>query len=243
MLKLYSDLASWWPLVSAPEDYAEEAAFFAQQFSRAGLPQQPTLLELGSGGGNNASFLKQMFARVTLSDLSAQMLAVSRGLNPECEHVQGDMRTLRLGRTFDAVFIHDAIEYMTTLDDLRQALETAALHCKPGGVALFVPDVVRETFTPSTQAHGNDGSGRSIRFLEWTYDPDPNDTQYSVDFAYVLHEDGQPARHDFETHTFGLFPRAEWLRLLAEVGFSSAEAVRDEYARDVFVAKKIGGGS
>ena len=32
---------------------------------------------------------------------------MSRSINPECEHVQGDMRTLRLGREFDAVFVHD----------------------------------------------------------------------------------------------------------------------------------------
>ena len=36
---------------------------------------------------------------MTLVDLSEEMLAVSRELNPECEHLQGDMRTLRLGRT------------------------------------------------------------------------------------------------------------------------------------------------
>ena len=47
----------------------------------------------------------------TLSDLSPQMLSLSRTLNPGCEHVLGDMRTLRLGRTFDAVFVHDAVMY------------------------------------------------------------------------------------------------------------------------------------
>jgi hypothetical protein len=53
------------------------------------------------------------------------MLELSRGLNPECEHVVGDMRPLHLGRQFDAVFVHDAVMYMTTEDDLRQAMETA----------------------------------------------------------------------------------------------------------------------
>ena len=56
------------------------------------------------------------------------------------EHLQGDMRTLRLGRQFDAVFVHDAIEYMTTEDELRQAVATVYAHCRPGGVAVLVPD-------------------------------------------------------------------------------------------------------
>ncbi len=237
MLKLYTDLATWWPLVSDPADYAEEAAFFTQIFHGAGLPPSPTLLELGCGGGNNASYLKKMFSQVTLTDLSPDMLLVSRGLNPECEHVQGDMRTLRLGRAFDAVFVHDAIDYMTTPADLRQALETASVHCKPGGIALFVPDWVRETFEPSTSHHGHDGAGRAIRYLEWTFDPDESDTMYTTEFAYVLREDGRPTRVEHEAHICGLFPRAEWLRLLEEVGFTPA-VVRDEYNRDLFVGRR-----
>ena len=90
------------------------------------------VLELGSGGGNNASHLKAHF-RLTLVDRSPQMLAVSRRLNPECEHVEGDMRSVRLGRTFDAVFVHDAIAYMTTEDDLRAVFATAFEHCRPAG--------------------------------------------------------------------------------------------------------------
>ena len=105
------------------------------------------MLELGSGGGNNAFHLKKEF-ELTLVDLSADMLAVSKALNPECEHVQGDMRSVRLGRTFDAVFVHDAIEYMTTEDDLRQAVQTVYAHCRPGGVAVLVPDDIAENFEP-----------------------------------------------------------------------------------------------
>ena len=109
-----------------------------------------TLLELGSGAGHNAVHLKRRF-RCTLSDVAPGMLDLSRELNPECEHVAGDMRTLRLGRTFDAVLVHDAIVYMTTRDDLRAAAATAFLHTRPGGAAIFAPDYVRETFAEQTE--------------------------------------------------------------------------------------------
>lgn len=237
MLKMYDELASWWPLLSPPEDYAEEAAFFGQVLTEAGLPPSPSLLELGSGGGSNAYYLKKTFADVTLTDLSPQMLAVSQSLNPDCEHLQGDMRTLRLGRTYDVVFIHDAIDYMTTSQALRQAIETAFVHCKAGGMALFVPDHVRETFQPSTDHGGNDGDGRALRYLEWTYDPEENDTMYTTEYVYLLREGNGPTRVEHEQHICGLFPRAEWLRLLGEVGFQ-AEIVRDEYQHDIFVARR-----
>ena len=238
MRKLYTGLSTWWPLLSPPEDYLDEASFFYEVLVRAGpLPSAPTLLELGCGGGNNAVHLKAHFSQVTLTDLSPQMLAVSSTLNPECEHLPGDMRTLRLGRAFDVVFIHDAIDYMTTLHDLRLALETAFLHCTPGGLALVVPDHVRETFEPSTEHGGTDGDARALRYLEWTYDPDDTDTTYTVEYAYLLRENDQPASVEHEQHICGLFPRGEWMRLLREVGFQP-EITRDQNGRDVFVARR-----
>jgi SAM-dependent methyltransferase len=130
---------------------------------------------LGSGGGNNASHLKKHF-QLTLVDVSPGMLEVSRRLNPECEHIQGDMRTIRLGRAFDAVFIHDAIEHMTPEANLRRAIQTAYEHCRPGGAAFFAPDHSRETFRPSTDHGGYNRGRRALRYLEWSWDPDPEDT-------------------------------------------------------------------
>jgi len=237
MTRLYGDLADWWPLVSPPEEYAEEAALYLSLLAEAGLPGEPALLELGSGGGSNAFHMRRAFAHVTLTDLSPAMLAVSRALNPGVEHVEGDMRGLRLGRAFDAVFVHDAVGYMTTARDLQRAMATAFAHCRAGGVALFAPDHVRETFRPAAEHHGRDGDGRALRYLEWAYDPDPADTSYLVEYAFLLREGPGPARVVHDRHVLGLFPRAEWLRLLAEAGFRS-EARRDPYGRDLFLGRR-----
>lgn len=235
--KLYTELAAWWPLLSPPDDYLDEAEFFYGVLVEAGLPPAPTLLELGCGGGNNAVHLKAHFAGVTLTDLSPRMLEVSRALNPDCEHLVGDMRALRLGRAFDVVFIHDAIDYMTTLTDLRLALETAFALCVPGGLALVVPDHVRETFQPETEHGGSDGEARSLRYLEWTYDPDVTDSTYTTEYVYLLRENHRPVQVEHESHTCGLFPRAEWMALLRKVGFGP-EIASDPYGRDVFVARR-----
>jgi Methyltransferase domain len=177
-----------------------------------------TLLELGSGGGNNASHLKSRFEMV-LVDRSPGMLRVSRALNPECEHVEGDMRTVRLGRQFDCVFVHDAIVYMTTEDDLRRAIATAWVHCRPGGTALFAPDHVRENFRPSTDHGGYDGDRRGLRYREWSWDPDPADTSYLVDYAYLLREADGSVHVEWDRHVEGLFARDTWLGILRDAGF------------------------
>ena len=217
--RLYTELAGWYHLLTAPEEYAEEADFYWGCLVDAAETEPRTLLELGSGGGNMASHYKRRLETVTLTDLSPSMLALSRTINPELEHVQGDMRTLRLGRTYDAVLVHDAVMYMTTEADLRQAIETAYVHLGPGGVAVFAPDFVMETYRPSTDHGGHDGDGRGLRYLEWSFDPDPDDTTCITDFTYVCREGDAPPWCEQDRHVVGLFSREVWLRLLGEVGF------------------------
>jgi len=243
---MYTELADWFHLLTAPEEYAEEAEFYLRTLSEAVGTPPKTILELGSGGGNNAWHYKHTVQAVTLTDVSAAMLALSQTRNPECEHIQGDMRTLRLGRLFDAVFVHDAVSYLTTANDLKQAMATAFVHCAPGGVALFAPDHVRENFRATTEHGGNDGQGRALRYLEWTWDPDPTDATYVTDYAYLLREDGQPTRGAYDRHVCGLFARADWLRLFGEVGFEEATVLPFEHSEvpsgtlEVFVAVKAG---
>ena len=241
--KLYGELASWFHLLTSPKDYAEEAAFYRKTFIDVCAKRPRTLLELGSGGGNNASHMKKRFD-MTLVDLSPRMLALSSSINPECEHVRGDMRTVRLRREFDAVFVHDAVMYMATEADLRAAIETAFVHTRPGGAALFVPDYTRETFKPGTHCGGHDEpeSRRGLRYLEWTWDPDPADTQYDVEFALMLRDEDGSLRLERDHHVFGLFARRDWLRFLRDAGFR-ARAVRFQHselvvASEVFVGVK-----
>jgi trans-aconitate methyltransferase len=219
MTKLYSELAEWWPLMSAPEDYAEEAEFYFRALQGAASRPIDTMLELGSGGGNNASHLKHRVGQLVLVDLSAGMQAHSLALNPECGHHVGDMRTVRLQREFDAVFVHDAVSYMTSEADLSAAIRTAAVHCRAGGVALFAPDHLAETFRPETECGGHDGRDRAMRYLSWSWDPDPSDTTCVTDYTYVLRDRSNEVEVVHDRHIEGVFSRETWLRLLRDGGF------------------------
>ena len=107
--KLYTDLASWFHLLTPPSHYVDSASYAARAMQEAASIPIKTVLELGSCGGNNTSHLKARF-KMTLTDLSPAMLDLSRGINPECEHIQGEMRRLRLGLIFEAIFIEDAVK-------------------------------------------------------------------------------------------------------------------------------------
>lgn len=204
---LYRELADWWSVMSPPDGYADEAARYAALLDEIAAPTR--VLELGSGGGHNACHLKHRYA-MTLVDRSSAMLAVSRRRNPECRHVLGDMRDVRLTEEFDAVFIHDAIDYLRTPLDLAVTLANARAHCRKGGAVLLVPDHFLETFEPGVQHGGGDEPGRSLRYLEWSHAPEPGATQYRVDYAFVLRDGAGRTRVVHDVHQCGLFPREFW---------------------------------
>jgi SAM-dependent methyltransferase len=222
-LEMYGRLASCYGLLMSSPDFvadADEVLRLLEDHTSAPLE---TALELGSGGGHLASHLVGRL-QMTLTDLSPEMLAVNRKLNPDAEHIEGDMRTLRLGRSFDAVIIRDAISYMTTEADLRAAIETAWAHLRPGGVAIFLPDWVRDSYVPHSEHGGSDEGDRGLRYLEWDRRIEPDGHTVKADYVIVTRDGDEVAIHH-EVHKLGIFPRATWLDLLDAIGFESHRVV------------------
>lgn len=220
--RLYKDLAWLWHLVSPREAYEQEAQDWKEALRAKLGPGRHEILELGVGGGHNLSYLTDDF-QATAVDLSEGMLEHSRRWNPDVEHHVGDMRTVRLGRKFRAVIIHDAIDYMCSEEDLRQAFESAAAHLDPGGIFITAPDYFRETFQEPEVHHTTHSDGETeLTFLEYCYDPDPSDTTVESVMVYLIRR-GAEVRIEEDRHVTGLFPKGTWLRLLEEAGFSVEE--------------------
>jgi trans-aconitate methyltransferase len=233
---MYAESAPWWPLLSPPEEYAEEAEHLRGVLATAQIDVRE-VLDLGSGGGHLASHLTPHL-EVCLIDVSPSMLEVSRQLNVTSEHICADMRTWRGDRVFDAVILHDAIDYMSTRADLAAALATAYTHCRPGGIVVALPDHTRETFSATTGHGGVDGvDGRGARFLEWSWDPDPADDTILTHYVMVLRERGGQVRVIDDVHVTGLFSVTSWVELLEGAGFDPVHAVEPaepDVAPDVF---------
>ena len=239
MPSIYDQHVDWYPLIDPVAEHAEEAALYLSHLAPAPTRPSPTLLELGCGGGNNAWYLKRHFT-CTLTDQSPRMLAVSQAQNPDCEHLVGDMTVLRLGRTFDAVFAQDALCYLTTEDQLRAALATVAAHLAPDGVAVLAPDDLAETYEAGTDDLACDQGDRSLRGIEWCWDPDPTDGLTRTDYILAL-KTGEHVEVVHDTHIEGLFSRDTWLRLLAEVGLSARVVpwtLEAGYAGELFVVRR-----
>lgn len=227
-LRLYSDLAWLWPMWGSHEaeyaDYCVHATALLRQHARRPLE---SMLVLSCGGGKNVFNLKREF-RVSGLDLSEDMLALARRLNPECEFFAGDMRDFDLGRRFDAVFIDDGISHMTRRADLEAVFRTAHLHLEPGGALLVTPDVTRESFvqnrTTVAQAEASASpAGVEVVFVENVFDPDPADESFEFTLVYLIRERGI-LRIETDGCELGLFSIDAWRAALADSGFLVREA-------------------
>jgi SAM-dependent methyltransferase len=216
--RLYADLAWVWPFLSPPEDYEEEVATFRARFARHGVPDGGTVLHLGSGGGSIDYHLKRHY-RVTGVDLSPAMLAHARGVNPEVEYLPGDIRDVRLGRTFDAVLLHDASAYLTTLPELRAAYETAAAHLAPGGVLVTPPEELRDRFEQHHVRSQTHAAGDiSVTTVQVSFDPDPADTSFEETYVFLIRQGGR-LTVETDTHLTALYHLDEVVAALRDAGF------------------------
>jgi hypothetical protein len=152
------------------------------------------------------------------------MLAGARSLNPEVEYLAGDMRDVRLGRTFDAVLVHDAVAYMTTPAELRAAYATAAAHLGPGGVLVTAPEELRSRFRQHrVQSETHTRGNRTLTLVQVDYDPDPADTSFEATFVFLIRQAGQPLQIEIDHHVCGLYSVEE---VLASAGCAARGRLR-----------------
>lgn len=223
--RMYGDLAWLWPYLSDPFDYQHEASLWRRALTRRLGKGRHSLLDLGVGGGSFLSHLTSIFDAEAV-DLSDGMLEHSRQLNPSVTHHVGDMRSVRLNRTFDAVVIHDALNHLETVEDIRAAFATAAAHLAPGGLFVIAPEWYKGDFTPPYVEHTTRSDEEyEVTYTEYLWDPDPEDDLLEAIFTCYIRR-GDSLTMEFDRLTFGFFELDTWLGLMDEAGFS---VERDRY--------------
>jgi SAM-dependent methyltransferase len=234
--RLYTDLAWIWPILSPPEDYADEAATLVEVCRQSGVAAvRPRLLDLGAGGGHMLLHLRRDF-ECTAVDLSESMLENCARLVPDSRRILGDMRELRLKERFDVVLIHDAVDYMRSPADVSATLATAAAHLNPGGLLLVAPTYTRDNFIDAEVADDSSPE-HGLTFFSYVHDPDPTDDEYELILIYLLRDSADRSVTVVEDrHRCGLFAEDEWLGFFAAAGFHG-RLVEDDKAWTLFAAR------
>ncbi len=242
----YNELAWTEDWLADPAEYEDEVKAYVDLIQRTASESPRTLLHLGSGAGGHDTIFKRHFA-VTGVDLSPGMLNKARKLHPDIEYIEGDMRTLRLDRQFDAVAIPDSIDYMASAEDLEQAIQTAVMHLKPGGV-LLVTAKTKEVFQNNNFVYSGEKDNIHITLFENNYSNPFHPNTYEATLVYLIRQQGELTIHT-EQQLLGLFPQATWDDAFKHAGITmqktSLDGIYDpyllndgEYPLVVFVGRK-----
>ncbi len=242
----YNQLAWTEDFLADPEDYEQEVAHYVDLVrEHASLPVH-TLLHLGCGAGGQDHFFKRAFS-VTGVDLSIGMLDKARAKNPEIEYIEGDMRTVRLDRQFDAVVIPDSIDYIATMGGLQQVIHTAALHLRPGGVLLVVCSTA-EQYRNNNFVYSGEKGDVHVTLFENNFASPYKPQTHEITLFYLIRRHGELKTYS-EHIIAGLFAQASWEAVFKEAGltvysqdlFGSYDQYlldNGEYTQTIFIGRK-----
>ena len=149
-----------WARLESSEGFIEFAVntHFIEQY----LPPGARVLDLGGGPGRYSQWLGTRGYRVTLADLSPELLELARARVSGVvdELVEADARDLARWRdsTFDAALVLGPLYHLTEEADRARAVEEVTRVVRPGGVVCFalIPRLgfVRRTAgTPDERHH------------------------------------------------------------------------------------------
>ena len=100
-----------------------------------------SVLDIGCGTGRLLESLAATIGECWGVDYAESNVAYARSARPQLTVRQGDMRTVRVGRRFDAVTCFgNALSYALTDGDLARTTESLAAHAHPG--SLLMVDVL-----------------------------------------------------------------------------------------------------
>ena len=220
----YNDLAWTEDWLTDPAEYEDEVTAYVELIKQFASKPPLTLLHMGCGAGGHDWLFKQSFT-VTGIDLSLGMLDKARATHPDIEYLEGDMRTLRLKRLFDAVVIPDSIDYMASLADLQQAINTAVKHLKTGGVLLVVGKT-EETFQNNNFAYSGEKNGVQVTLLENNYINTFRPNTYEATLVYLIRRQGELTIYT-DHHVLGLFALAKWDKVFNDAGLTMQRMTLD----------------
>jgi len=141
----FKDYSKYYDLLYSDKDYAGEVNYVESLIKNYSTRKTGSLLELGCGTGIHAQMMSSHGLSVAGIDLSPEMIQLAQDrLSPlnisreMLDLVNGDVRTYRSARRFDAVIsLFHVLSYQVSDDDVSAMLETVSHHLVNGGLFIF----------------------------------------------------------------------------------------------------------
>ena len=234
---LHNSLAKYYDRVYSYRDYLDEAVRLQNLIIKYSESGGNLLLDVACGTGLHLKYLKDDFS-CTGVDVSKAMLKIARKNVKGVTFKEADMKTLRLGKQFDAIVcLLSSIGYVKTPASLEKTIWNFSKHLKKGGLALIEPSHAKSAYAngePRIITH--DGKDAKIARINYT-----NFRQATavLNMHILIAERGKDAKYFVDRHELGLFGINNTLRIMKAAGLKSKYLKSGlMYGRELFVGLK-----
>ncbi len=241
----FSEVADYYDAMYVdPAGYEKECSQVVELVQEYGHGDGRLLLDIACGTGEQARYLSRHF-QVVGFDLSERMIELARKKVADGEfqaefHV-ADMCAFDLtqdsNRQFDAVVnLYGSIGFAENFAGMKDAVQAAYRHLKPGGVFLLTPWSTRETFREQLFSTANYNAG--LHFCRMEVLRKLSDEKIRVEMHHLIGKDldVRSFRHE---QTISLFGEAEYVSALESAGFEIVTRLgAEQFRMGVFVCTK-----
>ena len=194
------------------------------------------LSDVACGTGMRIAYFQKYFS-CTGVDLSQQMLEMARLRLKNVKLQKADMLDLNLGKTFDAITcLFGSISYAKTLPGLKKVIEGFYRHLKFGGILEIDSWYNKSQWKPGTVKIGI-YDAKNTKLIRASYN-DINGKIAIFNEHYLLAEKNKGIKHYSSSQEFGLFSRAEMIKVLKASNFNSITIKRIYKSHDRYIVVK-----
>ena len=232
---MFDRSAHVYDLLYSFKDYEAEARDLVALI-RGRDPDARSLLDVACGTGKHLELLRASFPDVAGVDLDEGLLAIARERLPDVPLTMADMRTVDLGRTFDAVTcLFSSVGYLCDAGELASAIGRMAAHLAPGGVLVVDGWVRPDAWWPGThvQALAETADGVAAARVARTWREGDRSV---LDMRYLIATADDGFAQERERHELTLFTDAEYRRAFEAASLEPEVVPSPMQDRDRYVA-------
>ena len=217
------------------KDYPAEAEALHALIQESS-PHARSLLDVACGTGAHLEIMRRWYA-VEGVDISPEMLEVARSRLPLVPLHLADMRTLDLGRQFDAVMcLFSAIGYLTEPAEMQTAIRRMTDHVAPGGVLIVDGWLRPEAWSDDYRGGPDVASDDSTTVVRLALSRRVGSIT-EMDLHHLV-RDASGIEYFVEHHRLALVPTADYVAAFEAAGLEARVVPDYMPSRDRVVGKK-----
>jgi SAM-dependent methyltransferase len=232
---LYQYSAEFFDIRYAHKDYASEAAILTKLLDRI-HPSAVTLLDVACGTGRHVEYLRSRY-QVEALDLNPTLLQIARTRLSDVPLHEADMSSFNLGRSFDVVTCFFAsVPYLGSLNRLRDAISSMAMHVAPGGILFVEPGLTPSAYREDEVVHNFRRTPE--RAISWMYVMRRKGRLAVWDIHWLVGTPEGGVDHFVEHEEFSLFTTEECASAMRDVGLDVVHHARGLHGYGALLGRK-----